>query len=171
MTPCFNTSIISVRSAISIGWYRCRSLNLDAPIIMVRAEAQPSRERQAVATFFKAEGCEGPATKDAKPASRPAYSILIDTVNDSFVSGPDENILLGMIAKGHSALPVGCRNGGCGVCRITVISGDYDSLPMSRSRVSADEEAQGVALACRVFPRSDMIVRPYPLPRHNWAGQ
>ncbi len=56
-------------------------------------------------------------------------------------------------------LPVGCRRGGCGICRVSVRSGEYDSGPMSRACVSADDEAAGVVLACCIYPRSDLSLR------------
>ncbi len=56
-------------------------------------------------------------------------------------------------------LPVGCRRGGCGVCRVRVLSGEYDSGPMSRAHVSAQDEAAGVVLACCIYARSDLSLR------------
>ena len=56
-------------------------------------------------------------------------------------------------------LPVGCRRGGCGICRVRVLSGEYDSGPMSRSCVSAEDEAAGVVLACCIYARSDLSLR------------
>ena len=41
-------------------------------------------------------------------------------------------------------LPVGCRRGGCGVCRVRVLEGDYRSDPMSRTHVSVEDEAGGL---------------------------
>jgi ferredoxin len=56
-------------------------------------------------------------------------------------------------------LPVGCRRGGCGVCRMRVLAGDYRSDLMSRSHVSTEDEASGVVLACCIYPRSDLSLR------------
>lgn len=57
-----------------------------------------------------------------------------------------------------SPINVGCRKGGCGACRIKVISGDYATIKMSRAHVTEAEEAEGYVLACRCFPRSDMEI-------------
>ncbi len=59
-------------------------------------------------------------------------------------------------------LPVGCRRGGCGVCRIRVEGGEYRSDPMSRAHISAEEEASGVVLACCIYPLSDLSLRLEP---------
>jgi len=53
---------------------------------------------------------------------------------------------------------VGCRKGGCGACRIKVISGDYVTAKMSRDHVTESEEREGYALACRLTPQSDLEI-------------
>jgi ferredoxin len=65
-----------------------------------------------------------------------------------------------MHALGRKDIPVGCRGGGCGVCKIEVVSGRYVTGKMSRAQVSPDDEARGIVLACQVRPRSDLVVRP-----------
>jgi ferredoxin len=57
-------------------------------------------------------------------------------------------------------LPVGCRRGGCGICRVRVLVGEYRSDLMSRSHVSAEDEAAGRVLACCIYPLSDLSLRP-----------
>lgn len=51
---------------------------------------------------------------------------------------------------------VGCRGGGCGVCRIRITSGTYEAKRMSVRHVSAEDLADGVVLACRVRATSDL---------------
>ena len=53
-------------------------------------------------------------------------------------------------------LPVGCRRGGCGVCRARVVQGQYRTAPMSREHISAEDEECGLILACAVYPLSDL---------------
>lgn len=57
---------------------------------------------------------------------------------------------------------IGCRRGGCGVCRVRVTSGPYHTLKMSRARVSEADEARGYALACRLVPDGDCAIVPAP---------
>ncbi len=73
-----------------------------------------------------------------------------------------ERLLHEMIKHQVDDIPVGCRGGGCGVCRVRVIEGDYTTRRMSRKHVSEDEEADGVALACRIIPTSDIVVEMAP---------
>ncbi|MCC6073953.1 2Fe-2S iron-sulfur cluster-binding protein [Pseudomonas sp. GCM10022188] len=67
-------------------------------------------------------------------------------------------LLPAMEAARCQAIAVGCRNGGCGVCKVRVLQGDFDVGPMSRRHVSAAEQADGLALACRLYPRTDMEI-------------
>lgn len=70
----------------------------------------------------------------------------------------DKTLLVGMERQGFLAIDVGCRGGGCGVCKILVLEGDYESKRMSRAHISKEEESAGYALACRIFPRSEMVI-------------
>jgi ferredoxin len=69
---------------------------------------------------------------------------------------------MAMVARGVRAIPVGCRGGGCGVCRVQVVSGDYETRRMSRRHVSEEDEAAGYALACRLIALGDLVVCPAP---------
>ena len=69
------------------------------------------------------------------------------------------SVLEGMESLGEKGLPVGCRGGGCGVCKVQILSGSYTKRGMSRAHVSLDEEASGCVLACRIKPTSDLLLR------------
>lgn len=56
-------------------------------------------------------------------------------------------------------LPVGCRRGGCGICRARVIAGDYRHDAMSRAHVSVEDEATGVVLSCAIYALTDLTLR------------
>ncbi len=70
------------------------------------------------------------------------------------------SVLRAMVAAGLRHLPVGCRSGGCGVCRIRVEHGEYTLGRMSATQVDDTAAAQGVALACQLFPTSDLRITP-----------
>jgi ferredoxin len=76
--------------------------------------------------------------------------------------------VLHALARLHQDLvPVGCRGGGCGVCRIRVLSGEYVVKRMSRAHVTVDDEAVGTVLACRTWPRSNLDIEPKPKQPNN----
>jgi ferredoxin len=74
------------------------------------------------------------------------------------VCPPGMSVLRAMVAAGRADLPLGCRSGGCGVCRVRVEDGEYTLGVMSAAQVDADAAAQGIALACRLFPSTDLRI-------------
>lgn len=100
-----------------------------------------------------------------KPAPHRVLVRDASGANHEFLSPAETPLLQGMIAARLSAIDVGCRGGGCGICRIKVLSGPYRSLPMSRSRITQEEEAGGIVLACRIIPEGEIAIETYPLDR------
>ena len=88
-----------------------------------------------------------------------AYTITIEDTGESYRCVDYRSVLEGMEALGRRGIPVGCRHGGCGVCKVQVTSGSYSKRVMSRAHVSAEEEAAGCVLACRIKPTSDLRIR------------
>jgi ferredoxin len=76
---------------------------------------------------------------------------------------PGQDVLNAVIRAGLNWLPVGCRGGGCGVCRVIVHRGSYDAGKMSKRLVTSDDPAVVFALACRVYPTSDLEIEHSPL--------
>ena len=86
------------------------------------------------------------------------YQILFKGEANSFDCKPGASLLASMGESGKEIIPVGCRAGGCGICKIRIIEGGYETKVMSRAQVTEQEEKAGFVLACRVFPRSDMVI-------------
>ena len=85
--------------------------------------------------------------------TRPKVSVHIAQTDETYVCATSESLLQGMLRLGRKGIPVGCVNGGCGVCKVHVLEGQCHALgPISRAHVSATEEAHGFTLACRVAP-------------------
>jgi ferredoxin len=87
------------------------------------------------------------------------FQITVQETNEMFACESDKSVLEGMVRLGRRGIPLGCRGGACGVCRVDVVSGSFTPKPMSRCHVSADDERAGRVLACRIFPRSDLELR------------
>lgn len=84
------------------------------------------------------------------------YEIRIEDSGESYRCRADESLLAGMERLGKRGIPVGCRGGGCGVCKVHIECGSYEKRVMSRACISSDEEAGGTVLACRVRPAGDI---------------
>lgn len=91
---------------------------------------------------------------------------LLDT-EETFRCGEDQHLLQGMQSYQVGApmlkvIPVGCRGGGCGVCRIRIHAGDFTAKKMSRKHIPEAQQAQGVVLACRIYPQSELVIEVLP---------
>lgn len=91
------------------------------------------------------------------------WKINISDADEGFVCIESKSVLDAMIGAGRASIRAGCRNGGCGICRVRVGKGNYASGKMTRSRISESDEAAGIVLACRIYPRSDLAIEPLPL--------
>lgn len=82
--------------------------------------------------------------------------------NERVLVSPERAQGLGRLKNLPCKLPVGCRRGGCGVCRARVTAGDYRSDAMSRAHVSAEDEAEGIIFTCCIYPQSKLSLRLEP---------
>jgi ferredoxin len=86
------------------------------------------------------------------------YTVSITNTREEFRCATAQSLLGAMEALGRKGIPVGCRGGGCGVCKVRIDAGRVHRETMSRACVSAEEERAGFVLACRAHPRSDLTV-------------
>ncbi|OIQ98181.1 ferredoxin--NAD(P)(+) reductase CarAd [mine drainage metagenome] len=85
------------------------------------------------------------------------FQVTIRQTGERFSCSSKESLLAGMARLGRRGIPVGCLNGGCGVCKVRLLRGKVQKLgPISRAHVTADEELTGYSLACRVAPQCEL---------------
>lgn len=53
---------------------------------------------------------------------------------------------------------IGCKGGGCGVCKVRVLDGEFSAKRMSKAHISDGERANNIVLACQITPLSDLTV-------------
>lgn len=87
------------------------------------------------------------------------HTVRILETDETLACSDQQSLLQSMERLGRKGIPVGCRNGGCGVCKVQILEGDCVRRVMSRAHVPLAEEQAGFALACRINPTSDMTVR------------
>lgn len=85
------------------------------------------------------------------------YQVTLQPSGHQFTVGDDETVLEAALREGF-ALPYGCRNGACGACKGTVLSGELDYGQHSPTALKDDEKSQGRALFCRAKPLSDLVI-------------
>lgn len=85
--------------------------------------------------------------------------VTIADTGEAFTCLAGESVLRGLARLGRRGIPIGCRGGGCGICKVEVLAGSFDKQQMSRAHVSEEDERQGRVLACRICPRDPLIVK------------
>jgi ferredoxin len=117
-----------------------------------------------------------------RPQDRPNGNALLNAAPASFVvtidgvgrvtAYSDERVLvsleraqsLGRLPELRNKLPIGCRRGGCGICRARVLKGNYRSEAMSQEHVLPEDRDVGIVLCCSIFALSDISLRLEPAP-------
>lgn len=86
------------------------------------------------------------------------YAIHIQCCGHEFACTPGQTLLEATRQRGVRCIRSGCLGGGCGICKVRILRGDYTVGKMSRGHVREEAQAAGFALACKVTPRSDLVV-------------
>jgi len=84
------------------------------------------------------------------------FTVLITETGEIYACRPDQTLLKAMERLGRKGIPIGCRGGGCGVCKVQIEDGEVACAAMSRAHISDAERKAGRVLACRSQPRSDI---------------
>ncbi len=88
-----------------------------------------------------------------------SFRIRVADTTLSFACREDQTVLAAMSQAGRKCMTVGCRSGGCGVCRVQVVEGRFETGLMSQSQVSEGDRTRGISLACQLYPRGDVVIR------------
>jgi ferredoxin len=83
----------------------------------------------------------------------------VDPTGEGIFLPTGETVLGGLYAAGY-AYTIGCRRGGCGVCKVDLLEGSvtYDH-PVADDVLTPEERQAGVCLTCRAVPDGDITVR------------
>jgi CDP-4-dehydro-6-deoxyglucose reductase, E3 len=84
-----------------------------------------------------------------------ALRITVHPGNRDISARRDETLLEAGLRAGI-ALPYECRNGGCGVCKGTILNGSIDHGTYQKSALSEEERAAGKALLCCATALTDV---------------
>jgi ferredoxin len=70
-----------------------------------------------------------------------------------------ESILAALFRAGY-AYKVGCKRGGCGICKVDLVDGYVDyPVTISDTVLTSDDRAAGACLSCRAVPVTDSEIR------------
>jgi CDP-4-dehydro-6-deoxyglucose reductase len=83
-------------------------------------------------------------------------TILPDGVQ---VTARDDETLLRALARAGLRYRVGCKRGGCGVCKVQLKLGEVRyERPIAESVLSDDERVEGLCLSCRAVPITNIVI-------------
>ena len=94
-------------------------------------------------------------------ARKDEFSVLIHP-DHRIVAGHAGETLLESALREEIAFPFDCRNGGCGVCKCTLLAGSVDYGIYQSDALSDAERAAGQALACCATPLTDVELEYVP---------
>lgn len=61
--------------------------------------------------------------------------------------------------KARINIPLDCRDGACGTCKVFIESGEFDGGDYIEDALTDEEVDQGYGLACQMEPESDMVIQ------------
>ena len=63
-------------------------------------------------------------------------------------------------------LSYACKVGGCGLCKVKVMEGEYTQGTCSWTALTKEERMQNITLACKTYPHSDLKI--FILPQQKY---
>ena len=96
-----------------------------------------------------------------KRAGAEGFRLTVHPGNREVLARPGETVLEAGLRAGL-AMPYECRNGGCAVCKGTVLYGRVEHGAYQKSALPDEERAQGKTLFCCATPLSDLEVEYEP---------
>ena len=89
-------------------------------------------------------------------ATTAEVTILPDGVR---VVAREGETLLRALARAGLRYRVGCRRGGCGICKVQLKLGEVRyERPIADSVLSDDERVEGLCLSCRAVPITNIVI-------------
>jgi len=85
------------------------------------------------------------------------HRITLSPPGDTVPCDPDETVLTAILRAGAS-IRFGCRGGGCGVCKLRVLSGSVEHGRCSAAVLTEEEKAAGWTLSCQARPLGDLSI-------------
>jgi len=86
----------------------------------------------------------------------PEVTILPDGVH---VTTHADETLLRALARAGLRYRVGCKRGGCGICKVQLKLGEVSyERPIAESVLSDDERVEGICLSCRAVPLTNIVI-------------
>jgi CDP-4-dehydro-6-deoxyglucose reductase, E3 len=93
----------------------------------------------------------------ANAAIAAGFQVTLKPSGNTITVAPGQTILDAALHQGIG-LPYGCRNGACGACKCTLVSGELEYGEHQERAIRPEEKAAGKALTCCTRPKSDIVL-------------
>jgi ferredoxin len=97
------------------------------------------------------------------------YTITLLPMREVLTCSPGETVL-SVILRSGAKVWFGCTGGGCGACKMRLISGHLDYGRYSRAVLSEEERREGFFLSCQARPLSDLTIQLTEVNRYRKAA-
>ena len=94
------------------------------------------------------------------------YRIALTPVGHRVECRPEETVLTAILRSGASVM-FGCRGGGCGTCKMRLISGRVDRGRCSAAVLLEEEKESGWFLSCQARALSDLTIELTPANKYR----
>jgi len=85
-------------------------------------------------------------------------TVTIQPSGEEIFLEPGETVLGGLFKAGYS-YTVGCRRGGCAICKVDCRSGEFTyNRPIADTVLTEAELGDGTCLTCRAVPQTDLSI-------------
>ena len=75
------------------------------------------------------------------------------------ISATDGETVLAALGRAGLKYRIGCRRGGCGICKLQLLAGEVRyERPIADSVLSDDEKVAGICLSCRAVPITNVLI-------------
>ena len=86
----------------------------------------------------------------------PEVTILPDGLQ---VNAAEAETVLKALSRAGLKYRIGCKRGGCGVCKVQLVLGEVRyERPVADSVLSDDERVEGICLSCRAVPITNIAI-------------
>ena len=86
----------------------------------------------------------------------PEVTILPDGLQ---VTAAEAETVLAALSRAGLRYRVGCKRGGCGVCKVQLVLGEVRyERPVADSVLSDDQRVEGICLSCRAVPITNIAI-------------
>lgn len=88
-----------------------------------------------------------------------SHKIKVSSSSKEILAYPGETVLDAALREGIK-YPFSCNAGRCGTCKSRLLYGEVEHLSHNRFTLSEKEKSEGLTLACRAIPKTDVHVAP-----------